>query len=334
MVDVLCRWPFIEFKFVRQVNEDSGVSFENGMPEGCELRMLEENGKKKEILVEKEAVLASDSIDSVVITEDSDKKPILGLRFNAEGSKRLAKLTKENIGRRLAIIFEEKVLMAPKIKEAIPNGELVITGKFSRDELIDLELMFKAGGSVRVKVVEVGKLTENNWMGGKLKKIILSSSPVSAGTAEEYFNLGFNNVKQGNLSQAILEFTKAIEMNPGYADAYNNRGVAYAKQGNFNQAAADYNKAIEINPNDANAYLNRGRVYDIQDNILQAVSFYTKAIEINPNYAEAYYSRGRAYYMEKEYDKAWMDVHRVEELGETVTPELLNALKKASGRDK
>lgn len=167
-VDILCRFPFIKFKFVKQVNEDSESSLKDSIPEGYELRMLEENGNKKEILVEKKAVLEGGDIRSVNITEDSDKKPILRVGFEVEGSKKLAKLTKENIGRRLAVILDEKVLMAPRIREEIPNGELVVTGNFSLDEIKDLEIMFRAGTMpAPVKVVEVGELTESNWKGGR-----------------------------------------------------------------------------------------------------------------------------------------------------------------------
>ena len=55
---------------------------------------------------------------------------------------------------------------------------------------------------------------------------------------------------------------------------------------------------------------------------------------INPNLKEACYNRGVTYYMIKEYDLAWADVHKVEELGYTVNPEFLKELKKASGRDR
>ena len=55
-------------------------------------------------------------------------------------------------------------------------------------------------------------------------------------------------IDQGNFTQAMSDYNKAIEINPNYAEAYNNRGIIYDKQGNFTQAMSDYNKAIEINP--------------------------------------------------------------------------------------
>ena len=91
------------------------------------------------------------------------------------------------------------------------------------------------------------------------------------------------------------EFTlwdDTVRKSPHKARPYNNRGIVYDKQGNFTQAMSDFNKAIEINPNYAEAYNNRGIIYDKQGNFTQAMSDYNKAIELNPNYAEAYNNRG------------------------------------------
>jgi lipoprotein NlpI len=123
---------------------------------------------------------------------------------------------------------------------------------------------------------------------------------IASNQAENYCQKGVFDKTMGNYDQAILDYTKAIEIDPKYAIAYNFRGAAYSHQGNFSQAISDLNKAIEINPKDAYAYFNRGL----------------------------------AYYREKEYDKAWADVHKAKGLGFAVDTEFLTKLKKASGRDK
>ena len=58
--------------------------------------------------------------------------------------------------------------------------------------------------------------------------------------------MGLPMLTQGNLPQAISDYTKAIEINPNYAEAYNTRGFVYGNQGNFTQTISDCNKAIEI----------------------------------------------------------------------------------------
>ncbi len=152
--------------------------------------------------------------------------------------------------------------------------------------------------------------------------------------AEAYNNRGGVYYQQGNFTQAAADFNKAIAIKPNFEKAYYNRGVGYYEQNNFTQAIVEYNRAIEINSNFEKAYYNRGGVYYQQGNFTQAISDYTKAIEINPNFEKVYYNRGIVYYFLKEYDQAWKDVHRAEELGSVVNIKFLEALKKASGRDK
>ena len=118
---------------------------------------------------------------------------------------------------------------------------------------------------------------------------------IPAGTAQEYYNRGNIYGKQGNLTQAISDYTKAIEINPKYTEAYYNRGNTYEKQGNLTQAISDYTKAIEINPKYTAAYCNRGNAYQTQGNLKEAISDYTKALEINPNFAGVYINRGDVY---------------------------------------
>ena len=69
-------------------------------------------------------------------------------------------------------------------------------------------------------------------------------------------------------------------------------------------------------------------------NLIQAISDFSKVIDIDPNFVRAYFSRGVAYFQTKEYDKAWADVHKAESLGIKTNPQFIEALKKASGRDK
>ena len=153
---------------------------------------------------------------------------------------------------------------------------------------------------------------------------------IDSNFADAYYNRGIAYYNQRNLPQAISDFTKVIEINPNYAKAYCNRGVAYDDQGNFSQGISDYTKAIEIDPNLADAYNDRAADYLDQGNFSQAISDSGKAIEINPNYPNAYYNRGIAYFHQKDFTKARKDIHKAESLGAKINPQFLEALKKAS----
>jgi tetratricopeptide (TPR) repeat protein/ketosteroid isomerase-like protein len=130
---------------------------------------------------------------------------------------------------------------------------------------------------------------------------------INSKNAKAYYNRGNAYGKQGNLTQAIADYTSVIEIDSKYAAAYCNRGNAYQTQGNFQQAIADYNKAIEINPDIAGFYSNRGKAYQSQDNLHQAIVDYNKALELNPKDNATYYNRGLSYYGIEQYGSSLAD---------------------------
>jgi len=132
--------------------------------------------------------------------------------------------------------------------------------------------------------------------------------------AEIYTNRGNVYGKLGQHTQALSNFTKAIDLNPKYAEAYYNRGTTYANLGGTPQALSDLTQAIDLNPKLAQAYNNRGLVYSKLNKLPQAISDYNKAIELDPKYAEAYCSRGAAYGQLAEYPKALSDFTKAIEL--------------------
>ncbi len=110
--------------------------------------------------------------------------------------------------------------------------------------------------------------------------------------AEAALRKGINAVKNNDLSTAIINFTKASEIDPKYAIAYYNRGIAYNSLKKYPEALADYTKAIELDPKNVHAFYNRGVAYNALKKYEEALADYTKAIELDPKYVRAYYNRG------------------------------------------
>jgi preprotein translocase subunit SecD len=67
------------------------------------------------------------------------------MELDKKGARIFEKVTEENINRRLAIVLDKRIYMAPSIKERIPNGEARITGLDSADEAHDLAIILRAG---------------------------------------------------------------------------------------------------------------------------------------------------------------------------------------------
>lgn len=71
---------------------------------------------------------------SIQFDQNFGSKPIIGLKFNQEGSNLFAKITRENVGSVLGIFLDGNLLEAPYIKEEINGGEAVITGDFTPEQ--------------------------------------------------------------------------------------------------------------------------------------------------------------------------------------------------------
>jgi protein-export membrane protein SecD len=67
------------------------------------------------------------------------------LHFDTVGAKEFGDVTKDNVGRRFAIVLDKKILSAPVIQEAILGGTGQISGNFTSQSANDLALLLRAG---------------------------------------------------------------------------------------------------------------------------------------------------------------------------------------------
>ena len=71
---------------------------------------------------------------SIQFDQNFVSAPIIGLRFNEEGARLFADITRENVGSVLGIFLDGTLIEAPYIREEIIGGEAVITGNFTPEE--------------------------------------------------------------------------------------------------------------------------------------------------------------------------------------------------------
>jgi len=86
----------------------------------------------------------SDLVDARV-QFDRFNRPEVALEFTPEGAKKFADLTRNNIGRRLAIVLDGTIYSAPNIQTAITDGRAVITGINDLDEATQIALVLRSG---------------------------------------------------------------------------------------------------------------------------------------------------------------------------------------------
>lgn len=83
-----------------------------------------------------------------------------------------------------------------------------------------------------------------------------------------------------NSALAIRVCSEIIHAHPKDADAYRLRGDALARNGDLGQAIADYSKALQINPSYAPAYESRASAYTNKGDYTHALADATKAAEL------------------------------------------------------
>ena len=82
---------------------------------------------------------------SVVFENQGMSKPQVSLRFNDEGTKLFAEITKRNLNKPVAIYLDNNVISAPNVQSEITNGEAVITGNFTLKEAKELAQRLNQG---------------------------------------------------------------------------------------------------------------------------------------------------------------------------------------------
>ncbi len=98
----------------------------------------------------------------------------VGMTMNAEGAKAWARLTKENIGRQVAIVLDELVYSAPRVNDEITGGRSSITGNFTPEEAKDLANVLKSG-----KMAASINIVQEDIVGPSLGQEAINSGVIS-----------------------------------------------------------------------------------------------------------------------------------------------------------
>ena len=71
--------------------------------------------------------------------------PVVSFRFDSSGARKFGRLTSLNVGKRIVIMLDGKVISSPVVNEPILGGSGVISGKFSIEEVNELSILLRAG---------------------------------------------------------------------------------------------------------------------------------------------------------------------------------------------
>ena len=91
------------------------------------------------------APLEGDVVTDAKDEYDQFNKPCVSMSMNTEGARRWAQLTKQNVGREIAIVLDGYVYSAPRVNGEITGGNSQITGNFTPELTKDLANVLKSG---------------------------------------------------------------------------------------------------------------------------------------------------------------------------------------------
>lgn len=165
-------------------------------PKGYLLKYIQKESNEP-VLLEEKVALSGETIADAFTDFDSSGfgQPQISLKFNAQGSRQFATLTKENINRRLAIVLDGEVLSAPNINEAILGGNAQITGQFTFEEASLLALSLRSGALPAPMVIEeertIGPLLGQDSIDAGVQATLLGATLVVIFMLLYYLTAGF-----------------------------------------------------------------------------------------------------------------------------------------------
>ena len=145
--DILGRTATLEVRMVDESTEARAAEQGGLVPFGAE-RYLERDGRP--LIVKKQVVLTGDNLTDAQPGFDSQtQEPVVNLTLDGKGARIFKDVTRDNVGKRMAIILFEKgkgeVVTAPVIRAEIGGGRVQISGRMTTAEANDTALLLRAG---------------------------------------------------------------------------------------------------------------------------------------------------------------------------------------------
>jgi len=146
--DILGRTATLEIRMVDDSAEARNAENSNGVvPFGTE-RFLERNGQA--VIVKKQVILTGENLtDAQPGFDTQNQEAAVHLTLDAKGARIFKDVTRESVGKRMAILLFEKgkgeVVTAPVIRSEIGGGRVQISGRMTTVEANDTALLLRAG---------------------------------------------------------------------------------------------------------------------------------------------------------------------------------------------
>ena len=155
--DILGRTATLEVRMVDDAPEAYAQLQQGNVPFGDE-KYLDREGRT--VLVKRRVILTGENLNDAQPGFDSQtQEPTVNLTLDNKGARIFRDVTRDNVGKRMAIILFEKgkgeVVTAPVIRQEIAGGRVQISGRMSTIEATDTALLLRAGSlAAPMEIVE------------------------------------------------------------------------------------------------------------------------------------------------------------------------------------
>jgi len=106
--------------------------------------LISENGET--LKISKRIVMSGENlIDAQPSIQNQQNEPTVSFKLDRLGAQKFGRATTDNVGKRLAIVLDGKIISAPNINEPITSGNGMISGNFTFQEATDLALLLRSG---------------------------------------------------------------------------------------------------------------------------------------------------------------------------------------------
>lgn len=129
-----------------------------------------------------------------------------------------------------------------------------------------------------------------------------------------FFARGLEYGDLGKMDLALLDFSRALELDPNMKEAYKFRGSIYGQQGKVADAQKDLEKYIALDPNDVVVLHNLAMVYSQTGQPQKSIDALTKCIAVKPNVADLYVKRASQYDVIGDASRAEADRQKAQQL--------------------
>ncbi len=175
-IEMIGQTPFLDFREQRPQAETDNILADQTealekLEQGLEITLDEQNQLTEDPYFTPTNLTGRFLEGAQLQLDQQTYQSQVNLEFDSEGSKIFEALTRQNVGKRLAIYLDNAPISAPVVQEAISGGKAQISGNFSLDEAKELVQRLNAG-ALPVPI----ELINQQTIGASLGKISLEKS--------------------------------------------------------------------------------------------------------------------------------------------------------------